>query len=155
VAFWLLNGVNAIDYVIPDVAAPGADWVIVGTGYSNRDGERDLFWQRRSTGTLAVWRMRGTTVEAGLLLSASPDPRWQVVSVGDLDGDAFSDLVFPHGYGPTGRVVSPRRGRPLRGQPQSGIGRRSHVENRRAAVIPRPFWRNRRMTAILNLIAPL
>ena len=52
---------------------------------------------RRSTGTMAVWHMRGTTVESGQLLSASPgDPKWRVVAVADLDGDAFSDVVFQH-----------------------------------------------------------
>jgi hypothetical protein len=96
VAFWLMNGTSAIGYVVPDVMAPGGDWEIVGTGDSNRDGERDLFWQQRSTGTLAVWRMHGTDVNAGLMLSASPDARWHVVSVSDLDGDAFSDVVFQH-----------------------------------------------------------
>jgi hypothetical protein len=97
VAFWLLNGTMAIDYVIPSVSAPGGDWEIVGTGDSNRDGERDLFWQQRVTGQLAVWRMRGTVFEAGLLLSSSPsDPKWHVAAVADLDGDAYSDVVFQH-----------------------------------------------------------
>jgi hypothetical protein len=97
VAFWLLNGVNSIDYVIPDVAAPGADWVIVGTGYSNRDGERDIFWQQRSTGTLAVWWRSATAIQGASLLSASPgDSKWRAVAVADLDGDAYSDLIFQH-----------------------------------------------------------
>jgi hypothetical protein len=97
VVFWLMRGTSAIGYVIPDVMAPGGDWEIVGTGDSNRDGERDIFWQQRSTGTLAVWHMHGTSVDAGLPFSASPsDAKWRVVSVADLDGDAFSDLVFQH-----------------------------------------------------------
>jgi hypothetical protein len=94
-AFWLMNGTQAIDFVVPDIAAPGADWEIVGSGDSNRDGERDLFWQKRSTGTLAVWRMHGTTLAGGAYLSASPsDPKWRVAAVADLDGDAYSDLVL-------------------------------------------------------------
>jgi hypothetical protein len=91
-----MNGTTAIDYVIPTVMAPGGDWEIVGTGDSNRDGERDIFWQQRSTGTLAVWWMNGTTIAGASLLSASPDPKWRVVAVADLDGDAYSDLVFQH-----------------------------------------------------------
>ena len=96
-AFWLMNGTQAIDFVVPDIAAPGADWEIVGSGDSNRDGERDLFWQKRSTGTLAVWFMHGTMLAGGLYLSASPsDPKWHVAAVADLDGDAYSDLVLQH-----------------------------------------------------------
>ena len=97
VAFWLMNGTSAIGYIVPNVTAPGGDWEIVGTGDSNRDGERDIFWQQRSTGTLAVWWMNGTSVVDGSLLSASPgDPKWRVVGVADLDGDAYSDLIFQH-----------------------------------------------------------
>jgi hypothetical protein len=97
VAFWLMNGTSAIGYVIPDVMAPGGDWEIVGTGDSNRDGERDIFWQQRSTSTLAVWWMSGTAIQGASLLSASPgDPKWRAVAVADLDGDAYSDLIFQH-----------------------------------------------------------
>jgi VCBS repeat protein len=97
VAFWLMNGTTAIDYLIPNVMAPGGDWEIVGTGDSNRDGDRDIFWQQRSTGTLAVWWMTGTSIAGASLLSASPaDPKWRVVGVVDVDGDAYSDLVLQH-----------------------------------------------------------
>ena len=96
VAFWLMNATTAIDYIIPNVMAPGGDWEIVGTGDSNRDGERDIFWQQRSTGTLAMWWMNGTSIAGASLMSASPDPKWRVVAVADVDGDAYSDLVFQH-----------------------------------------------------------
>ena len=97
VAIWLMDGVNGIGYVMPAVAPPGADWEIVGTGDSNRDGDRDLFWQHRTQGTLAVWQMGGTEVQAGGVLPESPaDPRWRVVAVVDLNGDAYSDVVFKH-----------------------------------------------------------
>jgi len=93
-AFWLLDGTTVMNYVIPAAPAPGADWVIVGAGDSNRDGDLDLFWQQQSTGTLAVWRMHGTTLDAGLMLSASPGATWVAVAVADLDGDAFPDVVL-------------------------------------------------------------
>jgi hypothetical protein len=96
VAFWLMNGTTAMSYIVPNVMAPGGDWEIVGTGDSNRDGERDIFWQQRSTGTLAVWWMKGTAIASTSLISASPDPKWRVVAVADVDGDAYSDLVFQH-----------------------------------------------------------
>lgn len=95
VAFWLMNGTNAIGYVIPNVPPPGADWEIIGTGDSNRDGERDIFWQHRSTGILAVWTMmNGTQLASGSLVPTNPGDQWQAVAVIDLDGDAYSDVVL-------------------------------------------------------------
>jgi minor extracellular serine protease Vpr len=95
VAFWLMNGTTAIDYIIPNVTAPGGDWEIVGTGDSNRDGDRDIFWQHRPTGTLAVWTMmNGTELAGGRVLSPNPGSQWRAVAVTDLDGDAYSDVVL-------------------------------------------------------------
>lgn len=105
VAFWLLNGTNAIGYAIPAVGAPGPDWEIVGTGDSNLDGELDLYWQHRPSATLAVWRMAGTNFAGGALLSTSPaDPGWRAVGVCDLDLDGSPDIVFQHV--PTGNVAA-------------------------------------------------
>ena len=96
-AFWLLNGITVIGYVVPSVAAPGPDWLIVGTGDANHDGQRDIYWQHRPTGMLAVWRMNETEVIGGLSLSASPtDPGWHVVGTADLDRDGSTDLVLQH-----------------------------------------------------------
>jgi glucose/arabinose dehydrogenase len=97
VAFWLMNGLNAIAYVIPSVSTPGPDWEIVGPGDTNFDGELDLYWQHRTMGTLAVWRMMGTQYAAGVVLSASPtDPGWRAVATADLDNDGSPDIVFQH-----------------------------------------------------------
>jgi hypothetical protein len=96
VVFWLMNGVNLIGYGIPNVASPGPDWQVFGTGDSNLDGERDLFWQHRTLGLLAVWRMIGTEYLGGLLLSASPDASWKAVATCDLNQDGSTDIVFQH-----------------------------------------------------------
>jgi hypothetical protein len=95
IAFWIMNGTTAVQYINSSVAPPNADWEIVGVGDSNRDGELDLFWQQRSTGRLAVWRMTQHVFDSGSYLSVSPsDPKWRVVAVTDLDGDGYSDLVL-------------------------------------------------------------
>jgi glucose/sorbosone dehydrogenase len=105
VAFWLLNGNTAISYAIPSVSAPGPDWEIFGTGDSLLDGQLDLYWQHRPTGTLAVWRMLGTDFGSGVLLSQSPsDAGWRAVGVCDLDLDGSSDIIFQHV--PTGNVAA-------------------------------------------------
>jgi hypothetical protein len=94
VAFWLMNGTNAVGYVIPNVPAPGGDWEIVGTGDSNSEADRDIFWQRRSTGDLAIWWMNGTAFNSGAVLRVQPGAQWRAVAVTDLDGDALSDIVL-------------------------------------------------------------
>jgi glucose/arabinose dehydrogenase len=96
VAFWLLNGVTVVGYSIPAVEAPGPDWQVFGTGDANHDGQRDLFFQHRTGGLLAVWRMNGVDFGAGLLLSSPDDPGWQAVAACDLDRDGSTDIVFQH-----------------------------------------------------------
>jgi glucose/arabinose dehydrogenase len=95
-AFWFLNGINAIGYAVPSVS-PGPDWEVFGTGDSNFDDETDLYWQHRTRGTLAVWRMVGTEYAAGIVLSDSPsDAGWRAVGTVDLDLEAGPDILFQH-----------------------------------------------------------
>ena len=104
-SFWLLNGTQLVESVIPDIVAPGGEWEIVGAGDSNRDGAIDLLWQHRTTGTLAVWWMDGTSLLGGLLFSASRnDARWRVVAASDLDGDGYTDLIFQNSD--TGQIAA-------------------------------------------------
>ena len=96
-AFWLLDGIDAIAYAVPTIAAPGPDWEIIGTGDANFDGETDLYWQHRTLGTLAVWHMAGTEFAAGFVMSLSPtDPAWRAVATCDIDRDGATDLLFQH-----------------------------------------------------------
>lgn len=104
-AFWLMDGTTATTFISSSVAPPSGDWEVVGIGDSNRDGNLDLFWQQRSTGRLAVWRMDQHVLDSGAYLSASPsDPKWRVAAVADLDGDGYSDLVLQHAD--TGEVAA-------------------------------------------------
>jgi glucose/arabinose dehydrogenase len=105
VALWLMNGPTAIGYLTVGGSVPGPEWEIFGTGDSGIDGELDLYWQHRTTGTLAIWHMVGTVFASGVGLSASPgDPAWRAVGVCDLDLDGSPDIVFQHA--PTGIVAA-------------------------------------------------
>jgi hypothetical protein len=65
------------------------------------DGVTDLLWQHRSTGTLAVWTLSGSTATDGFYINAgAPDPSWRVAGSGDVNGDGFADVVWRHPSGP-------------------------------------------------------
>jgi hypothetical protein len=100
-----MNGSNLVrTYALTYLNPPGPDWEIFGTGDSDLDGERDLYWQHRTTGTLAVWRLLYSESNfnlvlflSGLPLSASPsDPGWRAVGICDLDLDGSPDIIFQH-----------------------------------------------------------
>ena len=74
------------------------DWTIVGSGDFNRDGWPDLVWQHQTDGSIAVWKMRGTTLVQGALLSPGrvAELDWKIRAVGDMNGDDMPDLVWQH-----------------------------------------------------------
>jgi hypothetical protein len=88
------------------VAVIDVNWTIVGTGDFNRDGWPDLVWQHQTDGRIAVWKMHGTTLVAGDLLSPGPivDTDWKIRAVGDINGDDMPDLIWQHAT--TGEVVA-------------------------------------------------
>jgi glucose/arabinose dehydrogenase len=112
VAIWFMNGSNlGSTSGVAAMPAPGSDWEIFGIGDSDLDGELDLYWQHRTTGTLAVWRLfydgffRTLLLASAVSLSASPsDPGWRAVAVCDLDLDGSPDIVFQHV--PSGTVAA-------------------------------------------------
>ena len=100
-AIWRMRGLDQIggELLTPGVVAD-TRWKVVGTIDSNKDGKRDLLWQH-DAGHLAVWTMNGTTLASGdaLGVGVTGDPRWRVVSTGDLDRDGHEDFIFQHENG--------------------------------------------------------
>lgn len=60
------------------------------------DLDPDLLWQHQTTGDMAVWMMRATTLVSGFLSRREPDTNLKVVGTGDLDGDGRTERVFQH-----------------------------------------------------------
>ena len=59
----------------------------------NDDGKSDILW-RNTTGDVAVWLMNGVSLEQAATVAPGVDLAWQIVGVGDLDGDGKADLVW-------------------------------------------------------------
>lgn len=58
------------------------------------NGSSDLLF-RDANGTFLVWDVRGAYTGSRLILG-SADPLWDVIGVGDYNGDANSDILFRH-----------------------------------------------------------
>jgi hypothetical protein len=67
----------------------------------NGDGGSDLLWHHQSTGQIATWYLRGTTVVSTqpLDIPAVTNTNWKIVGTGDLDGDGYADLVWQDAFG--------------------------------------------------------
>jgi len=93
---WFLNG-TALDHQA--AITPGPDlgpWLIEGIGDLNADGKADLVWRRaNNTGEARIWFMNGTALDHQAAITPNPDPGpWQVVGVGDFNGDGKADFVW-------------------------------------------------------------
>jgi hypothetical protein len=55
----------------------------------------DILWRNSATGENYLYPMNGTAIKPseGYLRTVS-DPAWQIVAVGDYDGDAKSDILW-------------------------------------------------------------
>jgi len=70
------------------------DWLMVGTGDFDNDGQTDLVWENQTTGDVYVWLMTGTSMRTEVALGRMGGPEWQVRAVGDFDGDGRADLIW-------------------------------------------------------------
>jgi hypothetical protein len=68
-------------------------------GDFNGDGHADVLWFNANTGLLAEWLLdgQGNVIAApGLSISCGSEcyPQWQVVGVGDFNGDRHTDVLW-------------------------------------------------------------
>jgi len=78
---------------IRTVADPA--WQVKGVGDLDGDGRADIVWRNNSSGQNYLYPMYGTTIKPteGYLRTVA-DLAWQIVAVGDYDGDGKSDLLW-------------------------------------------------------------
>ncbi len=78
---------------LPDVM--DANWNVVGTGDTNKDGIADIFWRNSVTGQDVCWQMNGQGgILKGVTLRTVEDTTWNIVGVGDVNGDGEQDLLW-------------------------------------------------------------
>ena len=104
---WQMNGASitaSADLTAGGLAArPDTSWSIAGIGDFNGDGTSDLLW-RNSSGALAMWGMKGTSVASSATVNLggvplTPDASWHVVEVSDFNGDGNSDILWRNNSG--------------------------------------------------------
>jgi hypothetical protein len=99
VALWSMGGTQGTTQLgfswISSAGIPG--WSIVGTADFNLDGRPDVIWQNDMTRQVAVWFMggtQGTTMTGFAWLSQSSVPGWNIVGIGDFNGDGHPDVIW-------------------------------------------------------------
>lgn len=79
-----------------------ANWSVVGTGDANKDAVADYYWRNSATGQNACWLMNSQGAIASIvLLQPVVGLAWNIVAVGDMNGDGQADLLW---HNPTNGV---------------------------------------------------
>ncbi|MBF0609242.1 MAG: VCBS repeat-containing protein [Magnetococcales bacterium] len=98
VGMWFMNGPSIADGKII-VPQNYTDWQMVDVGDFDGNGKTDILWQNASTGQLYIWLMDGSTImPTSGSPSIIPDLDWQIVGIGDFDGDGESDILWQNGW---------------------------------------------------------
>src|SRR5207249_2670648 len=91
---YLMNGTAILaEGYLRTVVDPA--WQVKGVGDFDGDGKADIVWRNSTSGQNYLYPMDGTTIKPteGSLRTIA-DLNWQIVAVGDYDGDGKSDLLW-------------------------------------------------------------
>ncbi len=92
---WVMNGTTIASQGTPGTVTPSSGWVIAGVGDFDGDGKADVLWRNSTTGDVYLWLMNGTTIASqGDVGVVSPSSGWNIVGVGDFNGDGKADILW-------------------------------------------------------------
>jgi hypothetical protein len=92
-----MNGTSVLSNVTVSANWPTGTSQIVGAGPFNGGEQADILWRDSSTGKNYVWDMLGTSFDGApnqIALSSQTGSGWQIVGVGDFNGDGIADIVW-------------------------------------------------------------
>jgi hypothetical protein len=91
---WLMNGTSIVSGVSP-ATMTDPNWQLAAIADFNGDGRAELLWRNVTTGANYMWMLDSTgNFASGAGVEGVTDMNWQIVAVGDLDGDKKADLVW-------------------------------------------------------------
>ena len=95
-ASWAIDGPEKTQFVPGFPPGVPTNWQPKFVGDINGDGYGDVIWLDPATGQVAIWIMNSPTTigAASFPASVGPGGAWTLAGVGNLNGDAYADLVW-------------------------------------------------------------
>jgi hypothetical protein len=94
---WIMDGPNVVAGTGYTNSQADMGWRVDGVGDLNGDGKSDIVWRKTGAGVdkgaVFLWTMNGTTITSARYLDPISED-WQVVDLGDFNGDGKADVLW-------------------------------------------------------------